>query len=171
MAVELTREDKVVSKFTSRTDSNGEVAVTLDMPTEAVDNVHLKVIVTTRTATDTVEETLRIRSALRTLLTTDKPLYQPGQTIHIRSLTLSQPDMKPLEEGAIVFEVEDSKGNKVFKVSRKADAYGIAWADFVLAEELNLGSYRIRAIAGTSFGGLVAFGAVVPRSIRVQGYH
>lgn len=150
VSVELTKEEKVISKFTWRTDANGEVAATLDMPDEPMDNARLKVIVTTRSATDTVMETIRVRSALRTLLTTDKPLYQPGQTIHIRSLTLSQPDMKPLSDASMIFEVEDSKGNKVFKVSRTTDSYGISSADFILADELNLGSYRIRAIAAGS---------------------
>ena len=150
VGVELIAEDKVISKFTAKTDKHGEVAAPLDMPDIPVDNARLKVSVTSKTAKDTVEETVRVRSASRTLLTTDKPLYQPGQTIHIRALTLSQPKMKPLVEAEVVFEVEDSKGNKVFKTYRKTDDFGISHADFVLADELNMGTYRVRAIvAGT----------------------
>ena len=85
--------------------------------------------------------------SLRTLLTTDKPLYQPGQTIHIRALTLSGAEKKPLSEAEVIFEVEDAKGNKVFKVRKETDKFGISFADFVLASELNMGTYRIRAIA------------------------
>lgn len=147
VAVELVHDDKVISKFTAKSDENGEVAARLDMPDTVLSNAMLRIVVTSKTARDVVEETVQVRSALRTLLTTDKPLYQPGQTIHIRALTLSQPSMKPLSEAEVVFEVEDAKGNKVFKKSKKTDEYGISHADFVLADELNMGAYRIRAIA------------------------
>ena len=50
--------------------------------------------------------------------------------------------------GSLVFEVSDPKGNKVFKESHTASTFGIASADFVLADELNLGRYEVRAIAG-----------------------
>ncbi|MHC4387452.1 MAG: MG2 domain-containing protein [Planctomycetota bacterium] len=147
VGVELIHEDNVISKFSGKTDKNGEVAARLQMPDAVLRNARLKVTVTSKTAKDVVEETVHIRSALRTLLTTDKPLYQPGQTIHIRALTLSQPEMKPLTRAEVIFEVEDSKGNKVYKVSKTTDEYGISHTDFVLANELNMGTYRVRAIA------------------------
>ena len=50
----------------------------------------------------------------------------------------------------VTFEVSDPKGNKVFKESRKSSAFGIASADFVLASELNLGRYEMRASAGAT---------------------
>jgi hypothetical protein len=78
VAVELTHEDKVISKFTAKTDANGEVAARLEMPDMVLRNARLKVSVTSRTGKDTVEETVQVRSSLRTLLTMDKPLYQPG---------------------------------------------------------------------------------------------
>ncbi len=161
VAVELIHEDEVISKFTAKTDKNGEVAARLEMPDMVLRNAKLKVSVTSRTGKDTVEETVQVRSALRTLLTMDKPLYQPGQTIHIRGLTLSQPEMKPLGEAEVTFEVEDSKGNKVFKARRNTDGYGISHADFVLADELNLGTYRVRAIVA---------GAKEEKTVTVERY-
>jgi uncharacterized protein YfaS (alpha-2-macroglobulin family) len=161
VSVELVHDGRVISKFTAKSDKNGEVAVHLEMPEEALEGAKLKVEVTSKTSKDTIEETVQVRSPLRTLLTTDKPLYQPGQTIHIRALTLSQPTMKPLGESEVIFEVEDSKGNKVFKVRRKTDRYGISHADFVLASELNMGSYRVRAIAA---------GAKEEKTVTVERY-
>lgn len=161
VAVELSHEQQILSKFTARSDGNGEVAAPLDIPDKVVNNAVLKVVVTSQTARDSVEETIRIRSALKTLLTTDKPLYQPGQTIHIRALTLSQSDMKPLTDGRIVFEVEDSKGNKVFKSYKETDRFGVSHTDFVLADELNMGAYKIRAIAA---------GMVEEKTVTVERY-
>jgi len=161
VAVELKYEDKVISKFSAKTDKNGEVVARLEMPDAPLRDAKLKVTVTSKSGTDTVEETVQIRSALRTLLTTDKPLYQPGQTIHIRALSLSQPEMKPLSEAEVIFEVEDSKGNKVFKVRKNTDRFGISHTDFVLADELNMGTYRIRAIVA---------GAKEEKTVTVERY-
>jgi uncharacterized protein YfaS (alpha-2-macroglobulin family) len=161
VSVELTHDDKVISKFTAKTDKNGEVAARLDMPDTPLRNARLRVNVTSKTSKDSVEETIHVRSALRTLLTTDKPLYQPGQTIHIRALTLSQPDMIPLANSEVTFEVEDSKGNKVFKIYKKTDEYGISHTDFVLANELNMGTYRIRVIVA---------GAKEEKTVTVERY-
>ncbi|TFG50190.1 MAG: hypothetical protein E4H40_01750, partial [Candidatus Brocadiia bacterium] len=140
---------------------NGEAAVKLEMPDTPLSNAKLIITVTSKTATDKVEERVQVRSALRTMLTTDKPLYQPGQTIHIRALTLSQPEMKPLVKAEVTFEVEDSKGNKVFKNRTKTDEYGISHTDFVLADELNMGTYRIRAIVA---------GSVEEKTVTVNRY-
>ncbi len=159
--VELVQGEEILAKYTARSDENGEVAAKLDMPAEEVKDAKLRVVVTTEQSTDKIEQNIRIRSALKTLLTTDKPLYQPGQTIHIRSLTLSQPSMNALDNADVLFEVEDAKGNKVFKKPGKTDEFGIASVDFVLANELNMGTYKVRAIVA---------GAKEEKTVTVERY-
>jgi uncharacterized protein YfaS (alpha-2-macroglobulin family) len=88
---------------------------------------------------------IRIEAKSSILLTTEKPIYQPGQTIHVRALALDRASHHATAAQPIVFEVEDSKGNKVFKRSTQTDAYGIASAEFALADEVNLGTYHLRA--------------------------
>jgi len=44
--------------------------------------------------------------------------------------------------------VEDSRGNKVFKKVTETDKFGIASAEFPLADEVNLGTYHLRALLG-----------------------
>ena len=122
------------------------MAARLQLPAGEFTGARLKVSVQSRTARDTVEEAVNVKSAVRTLLTTDKPLYQPGQTIHLRALALQRPGMKPLAGAGVLFEVDDAKGNKVFKQPVQADDFGVSHADFVLADELNMGSYRVRAV-------------------------
>ncbi|MBN1844726.1 MAG: hypothetical protein JW810_03515 [Sedimentisphaerales bacterium] len=147
VVLELIHDNQVIAKLSTRTDARGEAAAGLEMPDRPLENAKLKVVVTTESGTDTVEETIQVRSPIRTLLTTDKPLYQPGQTIHIRALSLVQPSLKPLTQAAVTFEVADAKGNKVFKVQRQTDAFGISHCDFVLANELNMGTFSVRVIA------------------------
>lgn len=99
---------------------------------------------------DEVTQPVTVKRASKILLTTDKPLYQPGQTIQMRALSLSAADLQPEAQKETVFEVMDSKGNKVFKKKLTTDAFGIAAADFQLATEVNLGEYIVRAILGTT---------------------
>lgn len=99
---------------------------------------------------DEVRHPVTIRRVSKILLTTDKPLYQPGQTIQMRALSLAAADLKPDAEQEALFEVMDSRGNKVFKKTLMTDAFGIAAADFALATEVNLGEYIVRAVVGKS---------------------
>lgn len=62
----------------------------------------------------------------RVFLTTDKPIYQPGQVIHLRALALAEQANTPLSGSPAVFEVADGKGNKIMKRTATTDAYGIA---------------------------------------------
>ncbi|MFH0802883.1 MAG: MG2 domain-containing protein [bacterium] len=93
-----------------------------------------------------MESAITVKKGLRLYLTTDKPLYQPGQVIHIRTLGLLIPSLIPPGGSKATLEVEDPKGNKIFRKSGTASKFGIYSAEFQLADELNLGEYRVRAI-------------------------
>ena len=94
---------------------------------------------------DTIEVT---ESPRKILLTTDKPIYQPGQQIHLRALALEKPGLAPAAGEPVVFEVEDGKGNKILKKEIAADEYGIAATTFQLGNILNMGTFKIRALMG-----------------------
>src|SRR5262249_8111928 len=70
----------------------------------------------------------------------------PGQTIHVRALALDRGSHEAMGRRKLTFELEDSRGNKVFKRSTQTSQFGIASAEFGLADEVNLGTYRLRAI-------------------------
>ena len=84
--------------------------------------------------------------APRLFVSTDKPLYRPGQTIHIRALALARSDLEPLALAPVTLEVLDGKDNKVFKEETSTDAFGIASLTATLAPQVNLGDYTIRAV-------------------------
>ena len=58
---------------------------------------------------------MRLEDKVSILLTTEKPIYQPGQTIHVRALALDRSNHEAAASRKLTFEVEDSRGNKVFK--------------------------------------------------------
>ncbi|HEX7599174.1 MAG TPA: MG2 domain-containing protein, partial [Polyangia bacterium] len=84
----------------------------------------------------------------RVLLTTDKPIYQPGQTIYLRALALENQSKKPLSGQAVLFEIEDGKANKILKRTLTSDSYGLASAKFKLGDVLNMGTFKVRVTVG-----------------------
>jgi len=143
------------------TDENGTLSAAFNFPKVAPGKYDLVVEVSSPVGHDRVVREVEAHHPLRLVVTSDKPLYQPGQTIHLRSLLLNGRTQKPFPGEPIVFEILDAKGNKVFKESRMSSAFGIASADFELASELNLGRYEIRASSGE---------ATVARSVEVKRY-
>ena len=99
---------------------------------------------------DTLKEKIRVIRNSKILLTTDKPIYQPNQLIHIRALVLKPFNLKPYANRTIVFEVEDSKANKIFKKEVDTNKFGVSSTQLALADDINLGRYTIRAIFGDS---------------------
>ena len=89
---------------------------------------------------------MRLQDKVAILLTTEKPIYQPGQLIHMRALALGRTSHNAVANRTLTFEVEDARGNKVFKKATKTDEFGIAAGEFGLASEVNLGTYHLRAL-------------------------
>jgi uncharacterized protein YfaS (alpha-2-macroglobulin family) len=146
--LELVNGDRSTTLFAGRTDSLGTAQVAFTLPAESYGSRQLRVTADTSLGTVTANQPIQLERRDRILLTTDKPLYQPGQTIHLRALALDGPSHAAIADQPITLEVEDGKGNKVFKKSDRTDRFGIASADFELADEVNFGPYHIRAILG-----------------------
>ena len=86
---------------------------------------------------------LLVESRTVLFLETDKPVYKPGQTVHIRVLLLD-PELKPVA-GQVVVEAQDAKGIKIFRESTNADDYGMATLELPLSNEPNLGVWKLSA--------------------------
>ncbi len=135
--------------FKGVTNKRGTVDANFVVPPLAKGSYEL--VVNTNTpalGTDSFSSSLQVAEAAQVLLTTDKPLYQPNQTIHIRALALARPDLLPVADKPLIFEVEDAKGNKVFKKEIRSSKLGVASAEFVLGDEINMGRYTVRAVLG-----------------------
>jgi A-macroglobulin TED domain/Alpha-2-macroglobulin family/MG2 domain/A-macroglobulin receptor binding domain/Macroglobulin domain MG3 len=94
-----------------------------------------------------------IAPSAKVLLESDKPLYQPAQTIHLRAIALRPQDGKPLAARVVTFTVADPRGNRVFQEKRTLSEFGVAAADFALADEITLGGYQARAVLDGDTGG------------------
>src|SRR6266536_2706105 len=122
------KTDRTVKLGTFQTDSNGSLADSINIPEIRPGKYQLIVDVTSSLGRDQVVKQVEVQPTARLLLTSDKPIYRPGQTIHIRTLLVNGRTEKPFANEAVNFEVSDPKGNKVFKENRKSSGFGIASA-------------------------------------------
>jgi hypothetical protein len=142
------RGDKVYPLYRGKAGADGAAAVTFRVPELPAGSYKLEVSTKSALGEEKLARDVKVKTSAKVLLTSDKPLYQPGQKMHLRALALRSFDLKPVGKATLLLEVEDAKGNKVFKKELKTSEYGIASADFQLADEVNQGDYRIRAILG-----------------------
>lgn len=141
-------EDTVLAEARGEAGEAGSVDIRLRIPSAFVGAATLEVDVSSVLGDDSSRHQVRVVASRKTLLTTDKPIYQPGQRMHLRSLTLRAGDRQAIGGDQVTFEVEDSKGNKVFKRPSARNAFGVASAQFDLAREVNMGPYTVRVVDG-----------------------
>ncbi len=133
--------------FNGKTNAEGTLEASFAVPEKIFGGAELRIRVSASgLGEDKISQPITIARKARILLTTDKPLYQPGQRIRMRALSLRAGDLSPVGDAPLVFEVMDGKGNKVFKKKVATDAFGVAAVEFPLATEVNLGAYVVRAI-------------------------
>jgi len=149
----LAQDQKPRILFTGRLNRRGTTEAQFQFPAGLAGAYQLRYAVDTSIGSTEFTEPVRVEDKVSILLTTEKPVYQPGQTIHVRALTLDRSNHEAVANRKLTFEVEDSRGNKVFKKLTESDKFGIAWAEFGLADEVNLGTYHLRAVMGEAEAG------------------
>jgi hypothetical protein len=144
----LGRDEKPQVLFQGGLNRRGTTEAQFRLPAGLIGTYQLHYVADTAIGTTEFSQNVRLEDKVSILLTTEKPIYQPGQTIHARALALNRADREAAGKRNLTFEVEDSRGNKVFKKATETDEYGVASAEFALADEVNLGAYHLRALMG-----------------------
>ncbi len=169
--VSLQPEDgeKAQILYTGTTAADGHVAAQFTVPEVANPSQRLIVETWSDWGHDSLEQTVTIRRTYKILITTDKPIYQPGQSILIRALALGAFDRRPAANAPVEVTVADAKGNKVFRQTATTSAYGIASWTFPLADQVNEGNYKITAtLADTTSEKTVAVRSYVLPKFKVS---
>ena len=144
----VTTNDKVLPLFAGQLNRRGTTEAQFRFPAGLVGRYQLRYVVDTPIGGTEFTQEVRLEDKVSILLTAEKPIYQPGQTIHVRALALDRSDHEAAANHKLTFELEDSRGNKVFKKATETDQFGVASAEFGLADEVNLGTYHLRALMG-----------------------
>jgi hypothetical protein len=158
--LDLSNGGTPVRTLTATTTDTGDAV--FDLSVSDVGSFSLSAKTAEQGTTATVAHDVMVSApSQKVLLTTDKPVYQPGQTIHLRTLALTPPSNVPLSKATATFEVEDGKGNKVFHKDQSTDDYGVASADFVIGPIVNEGTYKTRVTVA---------GGVTEKTVTVSHY-
>ena len=89
-------------------------------------------------------QTLEVPENARLELTTDKPLYQPGQTVHTRLLLLDHSGHASAGKD-VRLDVLDPDYILVFRAEANTSNFGIATLDWPVPARMRLGEYSLRA--------------------------
>ena len=138
--------NKTQTLFKGALNEHGTTPVQFHFPAGLAGNYALRYAIDTPLGPVAHVEQIRLENKSAVLLTTEKPVYQPGQMIHVRALALDRANHRAVDGRPLTFELDDSRGNKVFRKLTQTDPYGLASAEFGLADEVNLGTYHLRAI-------------------------
>ncbi|XP_074016832.1 alpha-2-macroglobulin-like protein 1 [Numenius arquata] len=82
------------------------------------------------------------RTGTGTFIQMEKPVYNPGQTVRFRIVTLTA-DLAPVNSKYSVVEIQDPNQNSIGQWLDVKPKQGIADLSFQLADELSLGTYTI----------------------------
>jgi hypothetical protein len=127
------------------TSPNGYVVIPLTVPTKADGHeVELSVEARRGAITKKAENDLKLGAPAQILVQTDKPLYQPGQTLHVRALVFGD-EHRALTHKKIYLQIEDEDGTVVFRDERYSSRFGVVSADWNIPDRLKLGEYGISA--------------------------
>jgi len=133
----------------AKTDSQGYATIDFLLPRKIdEDELDLTVSGTLEGFTTTVEgDNTRVNHFSSFLVNTDKPLYQPGQTLHARILAFDTSRHAVAEE-AVELRILDPDNTLVFRSNLRTSKFGIASADWPIPGNLRLGDYRLQADFG-----------------------
>jgi hypothetical protein len=111
-----------------------------------------------------VRVNVNIDRSLQIRIDTDKPIYQPGQALHIRLLCLNAAS-RPVAALALKVRVEDPEETGAHIVDLTTNRFGIASTDWQIPGNTRLGDYRIRVQANREEAG-----AQASRTIKISRY-
>jgi uncharacterized protein YfaS (alpha-2-macroglobulin family) len=149
--------------FTGETDAAGLVHVEFQTP-DAGDEPQQTLVIRAAVAGDREElftEEVYIGRVWNVLVSTDKPVYQPGQVIHVRTLALDTLNLHAADAQTVTLTVADPQGNKLLQRALATSQYGVASVDFTLDSQATSGDYQITAALGPN---------TATRSVEVKPY-
>ena len=147
ITVNLLHRGKPARKlFAGQTNKQGKAFASFWLPAEARKGDYgFEVVSRAAGEVDRISHPFRFRRAFKVHLSTDKPLYQPGQTIHVRTLVLERPRLIPAKDRTVIIDVLDPKGVRLARRKVAVSRFGVGAWSLELASDLRLGPYRIKA--------------------------
>jgi MG2 domain/Carboxypeptidase regulatory-like domain/Macroglobulin domain MG3 len=130
------------------TDARGFAQLEFNVPSTWTGSATVKVVASKGQVVREADEEVSFHALWRFFVSTDKPLYQPGQTVHIRALLLD-PNKHALAKTPVAFTIADENDTVVYRATSNTSRFGVAREEWDIPENLRLGNYAIKVTPGT----------------------
>jgi len=152
--ISLVQGNDTLVEMQGRTDSKGFAAPSITVPMfEGEAQLRIE------TGDQVLERTVAPVATSHIFLTTDKPIYQPGQTVHARVLVIRGDQVA--EGSKAIFEVKTPEGDLVLRKDTLLNEFGVASFDYPLSDQLPLGNYEMKVVVD---------GQEAVRNVKVDEY-
>jgi uncharacterized protein YfaS (alpha-2-macroglobulin family) len=138
-------DEDSATKRKVRTDSAGNATVLFHLPEHPADREGTITADVSRDAFSdeaTLDFTFPDEPAPTVTVTSDKPLYQPGQTVHMRLLVIGS-DQRAIAGAKMDVRIEDENGSEQFHEKVVTSRFGISSADWDIPAHSQLGTCTI----------------------------
>jgi hypothetical protein len=126
--------------------AEGIVNIAFDIPPAAGDNPEglsqLTVKGTLGDFSNEVMTDIPIPSRLSARIQTDKPIYQPGQTLHVRAVILD-PQGKAMDGATVVLRIDDQDNDRMHTSHLVTSRSGVIHEDWSIPATTGLGAFQI----------------------------
>ncbi|MBS1811227.1 MAG: carboxypeptidase regulatory-like domain-containing protein [Acidobacteria bacterium] len=132
-------------KASGSTDENGYAVINFALPKDLGEsNGSLEIEFTAKRGSleQTADANIVLTQTDHYIVTTDKPIYQPGQTIHTRVL-LFDSNRQAISNHELDAVIEDKEEQKFYRTKMTTSNFGVASFDWKIPDNTRLGNYRI----------------------------
>jgi hypothetical protein len=141
-------DDERELKSSGVTNSTGEALLEFKLPRPLkADEVELKVIALRDGFYQEAEEEVSLICPNQVLISADKPLYQPGQTLRVRVIGLDR-DKKAWANVDGKLKIYDMESTTLYRADFKTSRFGVADVEWRIPDGARLGVYHIEAHIG-----------------------
>jgi hypothetical protein len=143
-----TNDGKPLLTRTAVTDRLGFATLQFTLPDNLdTDQIDVKVTGKLGGFTALADGDFRVNHFSNVSVSTDKPLYQPGQALHTRLMAFDM-NKKAIASQPVILKILDPEETLVYRTEMQTSRFGIAAADWQIPDNLRLGTYRIQATFG-----------------------
>jgi hypothetical protein len=142
----LSLDNREIAPSRVTTRQEGFIDFTFDIPNSTTsdpdEEAEVEVTATRGDFDQSVSIQLRVPNRLSGRLQTDKPIYQPGQVLHLRAVVLNAQG-QAASGAKVSLRIEDPDNERVHTTQLVTSKFGVIQDDWALPNSAGLGAYQI----------------------------
>lgn len=137
------KEEPLPPKKGWTSEKDHAVAAMITLPQVPDGDYRLRAKVKTKLGADTVDAPLPLYAPARVHVITDRPLYEPGNTVRFRAVVLRAKDLAPLDGRPGLWEVRSPSGDVLLEEKAPAGDWGVVAGSFPLDRGAESGNWTV----------------------------